>query len=433
MLPFAKFLANHRPSLPVVFISAVELPIVDDAPSITYRRLPPPATLPTSTSDPVALLFEIPRLSNPSLRQALLEISEKSTIGAVVIDFFCSAAFEVTTSLNIPTYFFASSGGFAHCAFLFAATIDETVDGDLADLNDFLEIPGCPPIHSSDFPKAQQFRKNNVYNHFVSAAVYAQKSPGVIVNSFEALENRAKEAMANDLLVPDAPTPPAYFVGPFLSEYSGGGDECLRWLDSQPTKSVVFLCFGRRGVISAEQLKLMAIGLENSGHRFLWTVRNPAGKGGGEPELEALLPEGFQERTKGRGHVISTWAPQRDVLSHESVGGFVTHCGMVSVMEAAAAGVPMIGWPLYAEQRMIRVFAVEEMKLALPLEEAPGGVVTAVELERRIKELMESTAGRALRRRAAEMKKSAEAATRENGSSVVALHRFITDVTMKKL
>ncbi|KAK6117658.1 hypothetical protein DH2020_048620 [Rehmannia glutinosa] len=404
MSNLATFINKHHPSISVVLIStAAEGGGGATAPSVTYHRLPTPNLPQNSTSDLLELNFEIPRLNNPNLRQALEEISQKSKIKALIIHFFCNSAFEVSTSLNIPTYFCHTTGAFPLCVLLYWPTINEKFPGNLNDV--VVEIPGCPPIRSVDLPEIMIFRQRNFYKHLVCTAMNMRKSAGLIVNTFDALEFRAMEALANGLCFPDGPTPP-------------------------PTKSVVFLCFGRRGVFSVEQLKEMAIGLENSGYRFLWAVRNPPEKQSSEePDLEALLPEGFLERNRERGVVLKSWAPQTDVLSHESVGGFVTHCGQCSVLEAVSFGVPMIGWPLYAEQRMNRVFMVEEMKVAVAVEELEDGFVTADELEKRIRELMESEMGREIRRRVTELKCSAAAAVREGGSSLVALEKLMETVT----
>lgn len=43
-------------------------------------------------------------------------------------------------------------------------------------------------------------------------------------------------------------------------------------------------------------------------------------------------------------------APQAAILDHRAIGGFVTHCGWNSVVEAVSAGVPMATWPPFAEQ-----------------------------------------------------------------------------------
>ena len=55
----------------------------------------------------------------------------------------------------------------------------------------------------------------------------------------------------------------------------GEEHECLNWLNSQPSRSVVFLCFGSLGSFSEKQLKEIEVGLENNDQRFLWVVRNP--------------------------------------------------------------------------------------------------------------------------------------------------------------
>jgi UDP:flavonoid glycosyltransferase YjiC (YdhE family) len=131
------------------------------------------------------------------------------------------------------------------------------------------------------------------------------------------------------------------------------------------------------------------------------------------------------ERTKERGLVVKSWAPQVAVLNHESVGGFVTHCGWNSVLEALRAGVPMVAWPLYAEQRLNRVVLVEEIRIALPMKESENGFVNAAEVEKRVRELMESEEGKSIRERIVWMKNEAKAAlSDQSGSSRLALAKL---------
>ena len=107
--------------------------------------------------------------------------------------------------------------------------------------------------------------------------------------------------------------------------------------------------------------------------------------------------------------MVKSWAPQVAVLNHDSVGGFITHCGWNSVLESVCAGVPMVAWPLYAEQRFNRVLLVEEMKIALPMVESETGFVNSTEVEKRVKELMESKEGNSVRERTIAMKHAAKA------------------------
>jgi len=240
----------------------------------------------------------------------------------------------------------------------------ETTGGDSV-----LSLPGAPPFKASELPEL--ILNGSQAGKAVLRVLYLfPEANGILVNTFESLETQVVRSLSDGLCVPDRSTPPVYCIGPLVS---GGGDkehECLRWLDMQPDNSVVFLSFGSLDTFPKKQLEEMAIGLEKSGQRFLWVVRSPRNNPGDalgqplpEPDLEALLPEGFLERTKDRGLVLKSWAPQVDVLRHKATGAFVTHCGWNSTLEGIMAGLPLLCWPLYAEQGMNKVFIVEEMKI----------------------------------------------------------------------
>ncbi|KAK8346980.1 hypothetical protein V6Z12_A07G254000 [Gossypium hirsutum] len=132
------------------------------------------------------------------------------------------------------------------------------------------------------------------------------------------------------------------------------------------------------------------------------------------------------ERTRDRGLVVKSFAPQVVVLNKDSIGGFVTHCGWNSVLEAVVAGVPMIAWPLYAEQHLNRNILVEDMKMAIRVEQMEGdGFVSGTELEKRVRELMESEKGEELREKSRKMKEKASAAMGPSGSSTKALTTLV--------
>ncbi|GJM95289.1 hypothetical protein PR202_ga12005 [Eleusine coracana subsp. coracana] len=257
------------------------------------------------------------------------------------------------------------------------------------------------------------------------------ESCGVLVNTFFSLEPRAIRALRDGLCVAHGPTPPVYCVGPLVSPGGGGKEkehdhECLRWLDGQPDRSVVFLCFGSMGAFSETQLHEIAVGLEKSGQKFLWVVRSPHAA----EDLDALLPVGFRDRTRDRGLVVSTWAPQSDVLRHRATGAFVTHCGWNSVLECVVAGLPMLCWPMYAEQRLNKVWVVDEMKLGVEGDEEEDGIeVSAAEVEAKVRWVMESEddGARGLHERVAAARDGAAGALGEGGSSRADLLEFIRE------
>ncbi|KAL9999264.1 putative isoflavone 7-O-glucosyltransferase [Helianthus debilis subsp. tardiflorus] len=120
------------------------------------------------------------------------------------------------------------------------------------------------------------------------------------------------------------------------------------------------------------------------------------------------------------------WAPQVKVLSHDSVGGFVTHCGWNSVLEGVRTGVPMIAWTQYAEQRLNKIMMVEEMKVALPMDESESGKVAAMEVAKRVRQLMELDEGKIVREVVRALKEdAARAINHTNGSSRVALAKLV--------
>ncbi|KAM1820543.1 hypothetical protein ACFX11_002071 [Malus domestica] len=87
----------------------------------------------------------------------------------------------------------------------------------------------------------------------------------------------------------------------------------------------------------------------------------------------------------------------------------------------------MVAWPLYAEQRFNRVVLVEEIKIALPMDDSKDGFVSAAEVEKRVTELMNSDSmkGNSIRVRAKDMQIEARAALSESGTSRVALTRLL--------
>lgn len=58
--------------------------------------------------------------------------------------------------------------------------------------------------------------------------------------------------------------------------------------------------------------------------------------------------------------MITKWLPQRDVLAHPNVKLFISHGGLLGISESIASGVPMIGIPIYADQTMNILKAVDD-------------------------------------------------------------------------
>ncbi|KAA0031313.1 scopoletin glucosyltransferase-like [Cucumis melo var. makuwa] len=68
---------------------------------------------------------------------------------------------------------------------------------------------------------------------------------------------------------------------------------------------------------------------------------------------------------EGKGIIIRGWAPQVLILDHPAVGGFITHCGWNSTLEGVVAGVPMVTWPVAAEQFYNEKLVTEVLKIGV--------------------------------------------------------------------
>ncbi|CAJ2666192.1 unnamed protein product [Trifolium pratense] len=439
MIELGKLIITHNPSLSIKILilsppnttmqsqeEIQKLSMIfgcETFPSITFHYIPPisfPVTLP-----PHILPLEVCGRSNYHVNHILQSISKTSNLKGVILDFMNFSTNQITSTLDIPTYYFYTSGASSLAVFLQLPTIHQNTTKSLKEFLMYPHITGLPQVPIADMPEQVKDREGKGYKVFLDMATSMKESDGVIINTFDGIEARALKALRAGLCLPEGTTPPLFCIGPMISDPSKGEDErgslCLSWLDSQPSQSVVFLCFGSMGRFSKAQLNEIAIGLEKSGKRFLWVVRSDADLE--KLSLDELLPKGFLERTKEKGMVVRNWAPQGAILSHDSVGGFVTHCGWNSVLEAVCVGVPMIAWPLYAEQRLNRLFMVEEMKVALKLNES-NGFVSGTELDDRVKELMESDRGKEIRERILKMKISAKNARGGGGSSLVELKKL---------
>ncbi|OIW06384.1 hypothetical protein TanjilG_15029 [Lupinus angustifolius] len=424
MVELGKLILTHNPSFSITILiptppnsTTIEATTFGCDSSITFHHIPIPQPPSGTAVSPLSLIFHLTRNGNHNLHHVLQSISKTSNLKAIVLDFLNYTANEVTTTLDIPTFYYYTSGAASLCVLLYSKIIKQRKTEDSCN---YLEIPGFPRISKEELPSYPE----ELENIFRDISANMSDCDGIIINTFNAAEERSIKALQEGSCFPDESNPPPVFcIGPVISVPGGEKDEneCLSWLESQPSQSVVLLSFGSLGRFSKTQLKEIAIGLERSEQRFLWVVRSESD----EDSLEDLLPEGFLDRTKEKGMVVRNWAPQAKILSHDSVGGFVTHCGWNSVLEAFSEGVPMVTWPLYAEQNLNRVVLVKEMKVALALEESENGIVSATELGDRVKELMDSEKGKEIRERVLKMKVSGVEARSEGGSSYVAMNRLI--------
>ncbi|XP_042477863.1 UDP-glycosyltransferase 71K1-like [Macadamia integrifolia] len=428
---FNTFLKSLAASVVVTGIRFVELPQLE----------PPSPEMAQSIEGSVSIFIDNHK---PFVKDAITQLfftSESQTqspLAGLVIDLFCTSMIDVANELGIPSYLFFSSTAGLLSLMLHLPILDTQIHTDFKDSDIELLIPGfvnSVPPHV--LPMPIWCKGQDGYTWYLYHSRRFSETKGIIVNTFSELEPHLISFLSSS----SGRTPPVYPVGPLLdlrgqihSQLDQTNFERInRWLDDQPPSSVVLLCFGSGGSFGVPQVMEIAHGVERSGHRFLWSLRQPS-IGFNSPSdytnVKEVLPEGFLDRTAERG-LVCGWIPQVDVLGHRSIGGFVSHCGWNSTLESIWFGVPIACWPLYAEQHLNAFEMVKEMgglMVELTLDNRGGGddLVKAEEVERAVRRLMDPKCE--VRMRIKEMQEKSRKALMDGGSSFTSLGCLIKDI-----
>lgn len=372
--------------------------------------------------------------SLPLLQLAILTMKEKPA--ALIVDLFSTEAFGIADELKMLKYVFWTANAWFLAYIINIPYINEREEDEHVRLHKPLSVPGCAPVLFDDTTLIFQEREDEImHSGYVKLAHAMAKANGILVNTWESLEPDTLRALRDPEIFGKFVSASIYTIGPIVRpaqpiEPQGSIKKVLEWLDLQPSKSVLYVSFGSGGTLSGAQLAELAFGLEQSRHRFIWVVRPPREdntlgtyfKAGNKADgLPDYLPEGFLARTSEVGRVVPSWAPQREILSHGSIGGFLTHCGWNSSLESIVEGVPMICWPLYAEQKMNATMLSDQLGAAVRTsrESLSKGLIGRAEIEGMMRTIMETDAdeGKAIRAKVQGMQSSARATIAEGGSS----------------
>ncbi|KAL5101445.1 hypothetical protein RYX36_005772 [Vicia faba] len=380
----------------------------------------------------------------PNVKQAVSNLTAEEQLhgplAAFIVDMSCTTMIDVIKEFSVPSFVFFTSGVASLGLMLHLHTLFERDSFDSTKLQQQNELAVPSFANSIPINSFPSFVLDKEWKSFFMSYVGGLKKPnGIIVNSFEELESHAVNSFFSH---PDLVALPIYPVGPLLNpepktKSTADSDDIIKWLDGQPPSSVVFLCFGTRGSFYADQIQEIARAIENSGVRFIWSIRKPSPKGimpapSDYPllDLVSLLPEGFLDRTAEIGKVVG-WTPQAQILAHQAIGGFVSHCGWNSILESIYFGVPIAAWPLFAEQQTNAFELVCELKLGVEIaldyrvgfDGDHNYIVTAENIERGIKSLMDKEG--VIRKKVKEMSEKSKKTLLEGGSSYTYLGNLV--------
>ncbi|KAI7755001.1 LOW QUALITY PROTEIN: hypothetical protein M8C21_010131, partial [Ambrosia artemisiifolia] len=181
----------------------------------------------------------------------------------------------------------------------------ELIGDDCTEPSWSIQLPGLPQLKIRDLPSF--CNPSNTYSFALPLFkeqfdILERQVNNILVNSFDALEKEALQEIEGKLKLVG--------VGPII-------------------------------MLSKTQKEAMAHALLESGRPFLWVIRE---KDGEEEEEMSRMDE-----LKQLGLIVP-WCSQLEVLSHPSLGCFVTHCGWNSTLESIACGVPVVAFPHWTDQ-----------------------------------------------------------------------------------
>ncbi|XP_062143773.1 putative UDP-rhamnose:rhamnosyltransferase 1 [Alnus glutinosa] len=416
MIPFlelGKLIARkgHRISFISTPRNIERLPKIppDLAPSITFVKLPLPhvENLPENAEATMDVPYHIiPYLkkAHDGLQESLSQFLETSAPDWIIHDFAPYWLPPIATKLGISRAFFSIFNASTWC--FLRPPGSRTSDAE--DLSTRTE-----PEHFTVPPKWVPFPTKIAFRLFEAKKILdnlEDNASGVsdwfrvemVVSGIEAMVFKTSMEVEGEWLkllgeLYDKPVIPAGLLPPSAQESGDNNkdstwDTIVEWLDKQEKGSVVYIAFGSETQPSQQDFIELALGLEQSGLPFFWALRK---------RIE--LPEGFEERTKGRGIVWKGWVPQLRLLAHQAVGAFLTHCGWSSVTEAFQFGRALILLPFLMDQGLIARFLEErEAGVEVPRNEEDGSF-TSESVAQTLRLVMKDEEGKIYRDKAKEM------------------------------
>ena len=278
------------------------------------------------------------------------------------------------------------------------------------------------PSHFADFQMILGGNTQQVIQLTLECISWVPKAKYLLFTSVYELEDHVIDTLKAKFNIP------IYTIGPAilyfeLHENSSestfqNAPNYLQWLGLHPPYSVLYVSLGSFLSVSNEQMDEIAAGLQDSGVPYVWVARGETSR--------------LTNNCGGMGFVVP-WCDQLKVLCHSSIGGFLTHCGWNSILEAIYAGVPMLTFPIFFDQAPNSKKIVDDWKIGRRVKEKQKdeSLVTRARIAELVRNFMdpENDEVKKMRKSARELKENCRKAVAKDGSSQINLDAFIKDIS----
>ncbi|KAK7400055.1 hypothetical protein VNO78_11254 [Psophocarpus tetragonolobus] len=373
--------------------------------------------------------FELKRHGSEFLTNLILSNAQKGhPFTCLVHTMIIPWAAQVARGFDLPTaMFWTQPATVLDIFYYYFHGYSDYIKGKSKQPSSLVELPGLPfLLPTRDLPSfllaTESAAISLIEEQVVDLDVEAK--PRILVNTFEALEAEALRGVDKFNMISIGPLIPSAFLdGKDPTDTSFGGDifqlsdGCKEWLDTKAERSVVYVSFGSFCVLSKRQMEEVARALLDCGRPFLWVIRE---------KEELSCGEELEEKGK-----IVKWCCQVEVLSHGSVGCFVTHCGWNSSMESLVSGVPVVAFPQWLEQKTNAMLIEDVWKTGVRVDTDSNeeGLVVSQEISKCLQVVMGN--GEELRNSAKKWKSLAREAVIEGGTSHNNLRAFLHHLSPK--
>nr|GEY33260.1 UDP-glycosyltransferase 74G1-like [Tanacetum cinerariifolium] len=298
--------------------------------------------------------------------------------------------------------------------------------------NSVVSLPGLPKLENWETPSfVHRFGEHPVVGELVfSQFTDIDRADWVFFNSFYKLEEEVVDWMTKLWRVKTiGPTLPSMYLDKQLLDdndyvinlFKPRSIECMSWLDNKPKGSVVYLSSGSLINHGPEQMNEIISTLTDGGFAFLWVIKSSE---------EANVPKEFVNSMSKKGLVV-TWCPQLEVLAHESIGCFVTHCGYNSTLEAICSGVPVVGMPQWSDQSTNAKYVEDVWGVGVWAKPDTNGIVRRRVLDLCIREVMEGEKSIKIKKNVIKWRALAKEAIAKGGTSDKNIDEFVAELKLQ--